>query len=114
MKNIIQISTNNSIYFLEPNEVLYGKGVSKRSTLHLVNGDSLGVPLTIEEIEVLLKGKGFIRTHEHFLVNRNHIKLIDIEHQFSLILINNEKIPLSADRRTNVMKSIESDNLKTQ
>lgn len=114
MKNIIQISTNNSIYFLEPNEILYGKGISKRSTLYLVNGDILGVPLKIEEIEDLLKGKGFIRTHEHFLVNRDHIKLVDTEHQFSLMLSNNEQIPLSEDRRSVVLEYLESYNHRSQ
>ena len=113
MKNSIQISTDHSIYFLEPNEVLYSKGFSKRSTLYLVNGDFLGVPLNIEEVEALLKGKGFIRSHKNFLVNRNHIKLILMENQCSLLLSNNEEIPLSADGRIRVMKSIDSESFKS-
>ena len=70
------------------------------------NSTSIVVSKGIKTIEELLKGKGFIRPHQSYLVNMNHITLVDKADDYSLIMTNQERIPIAIRRRKEILKNI--------
>lgn len=95
----ISIFTKEHIYFISPSEVLYCKSNNSSTTIHLENNEVVVVSKGLKAVERLFKSAQFIRPHQSYLVNQNHIVLIDKANDFNLILSNQVSIPVSVRRR---------------
>ncbi|MBN1650754.1 MAG: LytTR family transcriptional regulator DNA-binding domain-containing protein [Bacteroidales bacterium] len=106
MEKRISLVTQDQIHLLLPIDILYCKCNYTSTTFHLVNNDFVVVSKGIKAIEKMLKGDGFIRSHQSYLVNINHIIRLDKADNYKLVLSNNEKLPTAIRRRKEMMKTL--------
>jgi two-component system LytT family response regulator len=106
MNKRITINTEKSIYLVNPEDILYCKCNAASTTLCLKNDESLVVTKKMDAVEKLLKGKGFIRPHHDFLVNKNFILRVDMIDGYTLVLTNQTKIPIADKDRVEILESI--------
>jgi two-component system LytT family response regulator len=106
MKKRISICTKNSFYLVDPEDIVYCKSNNSRTTLFLKGAYQIIISKGMSAVEKLLEGSSFIRTHQTYLVNRNHIVQVDKTHDYCLILSNQEEIPISIRRRKEILEII--------
>lgn len=68
----IQTKHDNCNIFL--NDVLYFEGYLKHTKIYMSNGDVQEFSTNLKDIEKKLPSSSFIRVHQSFIVNLNHIK----------------------------------------
>lgn len=112
MKKHISVNTKNSIYLVDPDDILYCKSNNSTTTIYLKDAGPVAISKGISVVEKLLEGvnskNGFIRPHQSYLVNRNHIVQVDKTKDCCLILSNQEKIPVSTRRRKEIVEILNS------
>jgi two-component system LytT family response regulator len=110
MKKRISLSTKESLYLLDPDDIMYCKCNNALTSIFLKNDDPLIISKGLSALENLLEESGFnhhfIRTHQSYLVNRNHILRVDKTDGYSLILSNHAQIPVSTRRRKEIINII--------
>lgn len=86
------------IVLYDPGEVLYVTSHDGKTLLRTAN-DEATTPLTLQELEERLVGRGFFRAHRAYLVNLQHIKaVIQFTRNSYTLLLNDAaetQIPLS-------------------
>jgi len=113
MAKRIPINTKNSVFFIDPTDILYCQSDNTTTTLFLQNGETIVVSKGIKLVQKMLEGNNFLRPHQSYLVNRNHIILIDKTPDYCLILKNQIKIPISTRKRKEIMEIIKSSVINT-
>ncbi|MCF8379830.1 MAG: LytTR family transcriptional regulator [Bacteroidales bacterium] len=108
MKKRIPFSTKNSIHFVDPDEILYCKSNNSSSIIHMRNEKDILVSIGIKAVENLLKGNNFFRPHQSYLVNLDHVDYVDKANEYTLVLMNAEKIPTAIRRRKEILERIKN------
>jgi two-component system LytT family response regulator len=108
MKKRISINTKTGIYLVDPKDIVYCKSDNSKTTLFFGNTDPIVISKGITTVEKLLKGNNFIRSHQSYLVNPNHIIMLDKTAEFCLILSNQIKIPISTRKRKEILGIIKT------
>jgi DNA-binding LytR/AlgR family response regulator len=106
MNRRITIHTENSIYVLDPEEVMYCQCEAASTTIHLVNGEALEISKPMDDLEEVFEGSGCIRPNPRFLVNRNYILRVDMAGGYMLVLTSGLKIPIEKQRQDEILKFI--------
>lgn len=99
----IVLKDNKSLYFVRLSEILYCEAESSYTTFHLEDGNKIVVTKTMKEYEQLLEPLSFIRPHHSFLVNTTKILRLDKTDGGTLVLQNNQTIPISQRKYEQVM-----------
>ncbi len=110
MKKRISVSTKNSIYLIDPQDILYCKSSNSSTTIFLNDAETVVFSKGINTVAQMLEGNDFIRPHQSYLVNRNHISLVEKGVEYTLVLINQARIPIATRRRKEIMKIIKIGN----
>lgn len=103
MKNIgkksitLESKTGKSVIVLS--DVLYFESALKRTKVYKTNGETEEYSVNMKTIEAMLPECVYIRTHQSFIVNMNHIQKYDRQ---SIFLINGKRIPISRTHIGNV------------
>jgi two-component system LytT family response regulator len=100
----ITLSTQDQIYFVVPNDILYCKCNNTSTTFYLNNQPSIVISKGIKAVAEMLSDVNFIRPHQSYLVNKNQIVRVDKVDDYHLVLSNNERIPISIRRRKAIME----------
>lgn len=108
MKERISINTKHNIYLVDPGDIMYCKCNNSTTSLYLKDADPMIISKGIGAVEVLLKGNGFIRPHQSYLVNINNIMQVDKTKDYCLILTNHVRIPVSTRRRKEIMEVLKN------
>ncbi len=108
MERRIPLVTQNHIHLVQPSTILYCKCNNTSTSFHLINSEVLIISKGIKAVEILLKDAHFIRPHQSYLVNLDHIVRIDKNDSYNLILSNNEKVPSAIRRRKEMLQIIKS------
>ncbi|MCO5263777.1 MAG: LytTR family DNA-binding domain-containing protein [Lentimicrobium sp.] len=98
------LKTQESIYIVVPDEILYCQADSNYSTFTLNDGRRITVSRTLREFEELLKQAGFFRVHKSFLINLSRIIRLDKSEGGALVMSNGDKIPVGASRKEELME----------
>ncbi|MEZ5197004.1 MAG: LytTR family DNA-binding domain-containing protein [Bacteroidales bacterium] len=106
-KKKIILKTLENIHILAVEDILYCASDSNYTTFYLANSNQIVVSKTLKEYEDLLKGSGFFRVHKSFLVNLSKINRLEKSEGGNLIMSNNEKIPIGASRKEQLMELFE-------
>ncbi|MFA9391290.1 MAG: LytR/AlgR family response regulator transcription factor [Prolixibacteraceae bacterium] len=106
MKKRISIKTKSNIYFVDPGDIVYCQCNYAATTIYLKTDDPITISRGIKEVEALFDDSDFIRPHQSYLVNRNHITLIETVNNYHLILSNQARIPVSTRRRKAMLDRI--------
>jgi len=96
--------TDGKTVKLSYEDILYFEAESNYLVIHLVE-DSFRMRSTMTAVESELTEAGFIRIHKGFLVNREHIRLFNMD---EVTLDNKEKLPMgktfAAAARTEILR----------
>ena len=100
----LTVKIGSSVRKVKYSEILYIEKVSHNVVLYTLT-DTVTIRKTITEIENLLIGNGFARTHIGYIVNITHIKSIDTQ---DVKLSNGKSVPISRQH----VKSVKNKFLK--
>lgn len=75
-KNIVYVKSNQDIYTLHLNKVVYFESNLRKITAHMNNGEKITFYNKMSNLENEIKNSEFIRCHRSFLVNLIYIKNI--------------------------------------
>ncbi|HYE53209.1 MAG TPA: LytTR family DNA-binding domain-containing protein [Chitinophagaceae bacterium] len=102
----IALSTQKETRFVRPQEIIRCESSNNYTTVYLTDGGKLLVSKGIYEFEEMLREYGFIRCHQSHLVNKEQVKSwIKVDGE-SLLLYNNDMIPVSKNKRIEVKNMI--------
>ena len=73
-RDVITINNKDGKHKIILNDVMFFEGYSKHTKVHFKDGEIIQYNNNIKEIETFLPEKDFVRTHQSFIVNMNHIK----------------------------------------
>jgi|TARA_B110000908_G_scaffold171419_1_gene234104 two-component system LytT family response regulator len=102
----ISFPVNEGYKLIRSNQIMYCVSEINYTKVHLVEGTSFLVSRTLKKIEELLPHQFFLRSHKSYLVNKNYIKKYMNKEGHFLLLSNDEKIPVSSRKRSEILSSI--------
>lgn len=102
----IAFPINEGYKLIKSSQINYCESDINYTKVNLVDGTSFLVSRTLKKIEELLPSQYFLRTHKSFLVNKNYIKKYMNKEGHFLILTNDEKIPVSSRKRSEILSNI--------
>ncbi len=88
-------------------EIYQAVSHSNYTVFHLTNAKPVMVSQTLKEFDFKLKHEGFLRIHQSHLVNVNYIKSFQ-RRDNSIILENNAIVPVSQNRKSDVINYLNS------
>lgn len=100
----IAIHSINTMRIVLVRDILYCKGDGPYTYFNLKNGEKHLVSKPLKYYEDLLPAPYFLRTHQSFLVNREHV--IGLNRSETLLMKNQEEIPVSIRKRNFVLQHL--------
>lgn len=100
----IAIPIQDSILFLNIDDILYVKSESNYSTIQLKNTKSILASKTLRHFEDLLNGYQFYRIHASYLINLAEITKYKKTEGGSVVMSNGEEIKISRGRKDDFLK----------
>lgn len=107
-RNRIILHTSESIHFIDISEILYCKSNNSYTTFFTVGCEPVVVSKNIKDCENFLSDRGFIRPHQSYLVNLSHLRRIDKNNGFQLILTGDAHIPTSTRRKKELIQILQN------
>lgn len=71
--NKISFQTSEGISIHEVNDILYCEANKNYCTIHFIGGTKLLIAKTLKDVEDQLRGNGFERIHQSYLINVRHL-----------------------------------------
>ncbi len=99
LKSKIAVPISDGFEFVEIDNIMYCQSQSNYTILTLSNGNELMISKTLKGVEATLQPFFFIRIHQSFLVNPNHIKSFHRKEGGSITMQDDKKIPVSSKKR---------------
>ena len=99
----IVLRTQESIFLVELDEILYCESDNSYTTFHLEGDKTILVSKSIKEYDQMLTPYRFFRPHQRYIVNLNKVERIDKIDGGSIILKNMESVPISHRRKQALM-----------
>lgn len=100
----IVLHTIDAIHLVHASDILFCKCDNSSTTFNLTNGATIVVSRGIKEFELQLADSGFIRTHQSFLVNKDHITSVRKTNNYALVLSDKTQIPVSTRKRKEILQ----------
>lgn len=100
----ITLKTMDSIYVIRVEEIVYCQGEGNYTTFNLSNQREIVVSKNLREYEELLPKQQFLRTHQSFLINLEHISRYDKIKQMVLMGQSNTSVPVSTRKRESLLR----------
>lgn len=104
----ISLKTLDSIHIIKVKDIIYCQGEGNYTTFHLLNKEEIVVSKNLREYEELLPNTLFLRTHQSFLVNSQHILRYDKRDNHGLICTDRHHIPVSTRKKEFVLKFLKN------
>lgn len=100
----IVLKTATTFYSLLENDIIYCKADGNYTHIYVMGKEKIVVSKTLRKIEELLSKETFLRCHNSYIINKNHIEKYTANG--TLITKNNLKIPVSSRKKDTVLKQI--------
>ncbi len=104
----IALKTMEKIFIINVQDIIYCESENNYTNFFLTNGKSILVSKPIKKYDEILSEVGFMRVHQSFLVNMNHLKEYDKSDGGFLIMINGKNIPVSTRQKVLLLKFFDS------
>ena len=101
----IKIYHQGKYLFFSPEQIVYIKSDANTCELFFDNNHPLVITQTLKQLEGLLPETLFLRVHNSYIINLNHIKEYHKAEDY-IIMSNKKGIPVSRQRKTEVMNRI--------
>lgn len=95
----IVIKTLESIHLLDKNNITHCESDGGYCMVFTTEGEEIMTSRPIKDFDEMLAGSGFYRVHRSFLINLSHIKRLDKAEGGTVILSNDQKIPVASRKR---------------
>ncbi|MEM7368155.1 MAG: LytTR family DNA-binding domain-containing protein [Bacteroidota bacterium] len=100
----IALPTQESIEFVEPDEIVVCASDSNYTIVYLLDGRKKVLSKTLKEFEEMLSPYNFFRTHQSHLVNLNFVKEYIRSDGGYLVLKNKMTIPVARSRKDDLLR----------
>lgn len=104
----IVLKDSNSIYFVNVNDIIRCESDGQYTEFYIDNLKRIVISKPLKEYEELLEPYGFIRPHHSHIINTNKILRFDKVDGGSLVMQNNDEIPVSHRKKTQILKVLDS------
>ena len=101
--SIIALTTQTGIIFLEEFLFVYAKASGSYCEIYTLDNRIITLSKTLKEFECIANNNNFIRVHKSFVVNVRYVSELIKDDEYSIVLKNKVKIPLSIRRKENFL-----------
>jgi len=106
--NKIVLKEANSLHIINVQDVIWCKAEGSYTRFCLANSPEIMVSKNLKEYEQKLLPFGFFRPHHSYLINLNQLARYDRNKGGTLIMQNEDVIPVSVRKREQIMEFLES------
>lgn len=99
----IALKSADHISIVNVSDITFCKGEGNYTTFHLVDKRKILVSKSLGEYEETIHNNDFLRVHQSYLVNMNHILRYERGEGGTIITINEEQIPVSTRKKEQVI-----------
>lgn len=99
----ITLKTTESIHVISLDQIIFCEADGAYTNFYLTDSRKLLVSKSIGEYEALINSKDFLRTHQSFLVNMNHVIRFDKGLQPVLLTLHDYVVPVSSRKKEQVL-----------
>jgi two-component system LytT family response regulator len=99
----ITLKTVDTIYIVNISDIVFCEGAGNYTTFHLLDQQKIMVSKPIGEYEEMISTQKFIRVHQSFLVNVDHIIRYKKGEGGFIITVLNNSIPVSTRKKEQLM-----------
>lgn len=103
----IMLRTADTIHIVKIEDILYCEAAQSYTTFYLKDGEQILVSKPIGEYENMIDKPNFIRVHQSFLVNMDHVIKFEKEDSGYLITSEQQRIPVSVRKKSVVLNYLE-------
>lgn len=107
-KEKLVLSTRDFYHLIDLENIIYCKSKNTYTTFYLKDGEEIKVSVPIKNVEQQLNNKNFIRPHQSYLVNVQHIRSVHKCSGGELVLDNGKVIAISSRRKSEVLHFLEN------
>lgn len=94
----------NSIYFIKVKDIIRCESDGHYTEFYFESNKKIVISKLLKEYEELLKPFGFIRTHHSHLINIDKVLRFDKTNGGTLIMENNDEVPVSHRKKEKILK----------
>jgi two-component system, LytTR family, response regulator len=102
----VSFSTQQSIHFIVPDNIVYCESNSNYTTLHFTDKTKMIVSKTLKEVEDVLVHYHFYRVHHSFIINLRHISRYVKNDGGSIEMFGGAQVPVSRQRKQEILQVI--------
>ena len=107
-KDKLVLSTRDHYHLIEIEDIVYCQSENSYTTFYLGDGQEIKVSVPIKTVEKQLGTKSFIRPHQSYLVNVQHIQNIHKGRSGNLLMDNGKTISISSRKKNEVLHFLEN------
>lgn len=104
----VVLKDSNSIYFVNVNDIIRCESDGQYTEFYIEKTKKIVISKSLKEYEEMLEPYGFIRPHHSHLINTNKILRFDKVDGGSLIMQNNDEVPVSHRKKTQILQILDS------
>lgn len=107
-KEKLVLSTREFYHLIEVKNIVYCKSENTYTTFYMTDGQEIKVSVPIKTVEQQLDSTRFLRPHQSFLVNVQHIRSVCKSAGGELLLDNGKVIAISSRKKSEVLHFLEN------
>lgn len=107
-KEKLVLSTREFYHLIEVNNIVYCQSENTYTTFYMVDGEEIKVSVPIKTVEQQLNDEKFMRPHQSYLVNVQHIRSVHKSSGGEIILDNGKVIAISSRKKSEVIHFLEN------
>lgn len=104
--NKLVLSAVEGYYLISPQDILYCQADNSYTHLYLQSGRRHTVSRQLKEFEALLSAHNFFRIHKSYLININHVERITRCDGPSVVMSNNQSLPIAYRKKEGFLELI--------
>ncbi|PIQ49188.1 MAG: DNA-binding response regulator [Cytophagales bacterium CG12_big_fil_rev_8_21_14_0_65_40_12] len=110
----IVLSDQESIHIVKIEDIIWCLAEGSYTRFKLITGPEIFVSKNLKSYEDILQGHEFIRIHNSYLVNINHIKRFEKGEGGTVVMSNNDLLPVSVRKKDTLMTLLKNWNRNTE
>lgn len=107
-KEKLVLSTREFYHLIEVDNIVYCQSKNTYTTFYLADGQEIKVSVPIKTVEEQLENHSFMRPHQSFLVNVQHIRSVCRGVGGELLLDNGKVIAISSRNKSKVLHFLDN------
>jgi two-component system, LytTR family, response regulator len=104
----IVLKDSNSIYFVNVTDIIRCESDGQYTEFYIENTKKIVISKSLKEYEEMLESYGFIRPHHSHLINTNKILRFNKGDGGTLVMQNNDEIPVSHRKKAQILQILDS------